>query len=73
MNITLGLWLYFFRSNAIPTTTRYNSAVFIVELILHIIVITFQVDDWLKESGTRDAITFQNGQSGDNLLLYGPC
>ena len=44
-----------------------------VELILHIIVIINQVDEWLKESGTRGAITFQNGQSGDNLLLYGPC
>ena len=69
----IGIVVISFKSNAITTTTRYNSAVFIVELILHIIVITFQVDDWLKESGTRDAITFQNGQSGDNLLLYGPC
>ena len=31
-----------------------------------------QVDAWLKEVGTRDALTWNGGES-DNLLLFGEC
>ena len=45
--------------------------VFIFKFILSL----FQVDAWLKEVGTRDAISWSRSghETSDNLLLYGEC